>query len=183
MINVCRLRAGDEITLSSGEKLLIEEAWNANGIFQFKVTGGDIVSVDINGKSIEGKSDIESFIENETEADKITYYLPHFDVDMLPILTINGQDRIIYQLMELNGLEIEGKQTLKASYKPVIIASLEKKLGRDTEVLKVEKIICETREECEKKLMQIAGNIKGANLDETETKKEFDNLIKKVLTY
>ena len=182
MVNINRVRAGDEFLLESGEKLLIEEAWSAGGVYQVKASDGTIYSFSINGESLEGKGNVLEFIENETEEDKITYYIPKFDIDMLPVLTINGEDKIIYSLMELNGLEVNEKQKLKASYKYVIIALLQKKLGRDITVLKKENIICQSKEECEQKLLEISGNLKGANIDETETRKEFDIMLKKVLT-
>lgn len=182
MVNINRVRAEDEIVLENGTKLVVKEAWNAGGIFQIKTEDDTIYSYDINGKSLDGNSNIETLLEKELPEDKIAYYIPKFDVDMLPVLTINGEDKIIYSLVELNGLEVDEKQTLKASYKYVIVALLQKKLGRDITVLKQENIICQSKEECEQKLLEISGNLKGANLDETETKKDFDSMLKKVLT-
>ena len=182
MVNLCRIRAGDEIVLDSGAKYLVIETWNAGGVFQIKLAEDNILSFDINGKSIEGKESIAQLIENETEEDKITYYIPKFDIEFLPVLTVNDEDRIIYQLLELDGLKVNKKQILKAGYKYVIVAMLQKKLGRDIEVIKTERIICNSKEDCEQRLMQIAGNLKGANIDETETKAEFDSMLKKVLT-
>lgn len=182
MTNLCRARAGDEIILESGEKFLIKESWSAGGIFQFDVDNNTILSYDINGKSVEGKESVVELIENETEDDKITYYIPKFDIEFLPVLTVNNEDRIVYSLLDLNGIQVNRKQTLKASFKYVIVALLQKKLGRDITVLKKQEIICQSREECEQKLFEISGNLKGANIDETETRKEFDSLIEKVLT-
>ena len=181
MVNINRARAGDEITLSSGEKLTIDEAWSAGGYYQFKVKDG-VLTFDINGKAIDNHADIIDFVEIENEDDKITYYIPKFDVEFLPVLTVNNEDRIVCSLMQLNGIEVEEKQTLKAGYKYVIVAVLQKKLGRDITVLKKQEIICQSKEECEQRLLEISGNLKGASIDETETRKDFDSLIKKVLT-
>lgn len=183
MTNLCRARAGDEIVLETGEKMLVRETWNAGGIFQFDVGNDTILSFDISGKSVEGKDSIINLIENETEEDKITYYIPKFDIEFLPVLTVNGEDMIIYQLLDLNNLEIKGDQTLKAQYKYVIVALLQKKLGRDIEVLKTERIICDSKEDCEQRLFQIAGNLKGANIDETETMEEFKKLLTSIKNY
>ena len=182
MLNINRLRAGDEIKLETGDTLLVKEAWSAGGIYQFKVEDDSILSFDINGQAADNHGNMISFIEHETEEDKITYYIPKFDIEFLPVLTVNNEDRIIYSLLDLNGLEVESKQVLHAEYKYVIVALLQKKLGRDITVLKKQEIICQSKKDCEEKLFEISGNLKGANIDETETRKEFDGLIEKLLT-
>ena len=184
MTNINRARAGDEITLSTGEIYEIKEAWSAGGYYQFKVNDKDelILTVDINGKAVDNHGDIISLREIETEDDKITYYIPKFDVEFLPVLTVNNEDKIVYSLMDLNGIEVSTPQTLQATYKYVIVAMLQKKLGRDITVIKKQEIICQSKEDCEQRLFEISGNLKGANIDETETRKEFDELIEKVLT-
>lgn len=189
MTNINRLRKGDKVTLDNGEIFEVKECWTANGIYQFKVDSKNkdeelILSYNISGKSLDPSlgsgHDIKSFEEVESPEDNITYYIPHFDVDMLPVLHVNGEDVIIYTLMDLNNMYIHEAQKLEASYKFVIIATLQKKKGRDFCVLKTQKVICESREDCEAKLLMMSGNVKGANVDKKLVEEEFTKALKSV---
>ena len=163
-ININLIREDDVIHLENGETFEVKEAWNANGIYQCKVNYNckDVVlSYNILGESLEDPSlNIIRFEMKEKPEDKITYYIPRFDVVLLPVLTINGEDKIIYRLVDLDGLEVNGPQTLKAIYKHTIEAKLQKKLGRTSEVINEAKMIFNSEEECRDALEKINKQLK-----------------------
>lgn len=155
-VNINLIREDDIIHLENGEIFEVKETWNANGIYQCKINYNDkdiVLSYNILGESLEDKSlNITRLEMVEKPDDKIPYYIPRFDVVLLPVLTINGEDKIIYRLVDLDGLEVKGDQVLKATYKHTIEIKLQKKLGRTIEVLKEDKIICNSEEECKQQL-------------------------------
>lgn len=169
------VRAQDIITIGD-ESFVIKECWNANGIFQLKVekNGKDIIlSYNIAGDSLEDPSlNISNLEMVELPEDSLTYYYPKFSVELLPILKINGEDKIIYKLLDLNGLEIKEPQVLEASYKYTVIAMLIKRKGREMSVIKQEKIICDTKEACEEKLKEIENSFKGLDAEDEKSAKE-----------
>lgn len=184
-VNINRMRTGDKIKLESGKELTVSENWMAQGIYQMvPVEEPDcIYSFDITGRNLDPnfkQANVVEFTEVPNEDDDKTYYVPKFDVDLLPVLHINGEDKLIYRLDELNGLEVKGDQTLKAAYKYTIIALLQKKKGRDIEVLKEQKIICESKQEAIKNLKDIGDRMTGDISNENQMKKDFDNLVKKI---
>ena len=184
-VNINRMRTGDKIKLESGKELTVSENWMANGIYQMiPVEEPDsIYSFNIMGKNLDPnfkKANIVEFTEVPNESDNKTFYVPKFDIDLLPVIHINGEDRFIYRLDELNGLEVKGDQTLKSGYKYTVIAMLQKKHGRDIEVIKEQKIICESKDDSMKTLDRIAKQFTGENLELTELQKIFDNLKEKV---
>lgn len=173
-MNINLLRAGDKITVESGETLEIAEAWTANDIYQFKVGVHDekeiILSYNLEGKSLEHESlNITSYELVEKPEDKLTFFTPKFEVRLMPVLVVNGEEKIVATLKELDGLEIKGDQTLKADYKYTIIATLQKKSGRTITNLKSQNIICQSAEECEEKLKEIEGMFHGE--DEEDAKR------------
>ena len=67
-----------------------------------------------------------------------------------------------------------------AAYKYTVIAMLQKKKGRDIEVLKEQKIICDSKEDALKTLDRIQKQMTGDFSDENQMKKDFDSLKEKV---
>lgn len=172
-VNLNRMRIGDKIELESGDIFEIGDCWSAGALYQIAPRGiekPEIWTFNMHGISMEAgtPSRIVSLIEVSQPDDDKTYYIPKFNVDLLPILKVNGEEKIIMQLLELNGLEVKGNQKLEASYKHVIIAQLLKKKGRDIEVLKEEKIICDSEEDCKKKLDEMSEQFKSTNLSERD---------------
>lgn len=162
-VNLTRMRAGDKIHCSDDKTYTIKDCWSAAGIFQLTTEENpdEIWTCNISGSSLNDKARINELEEVKQPDDDNIYYLPKFEVEMLPILNVNGEDRIVMQLLDLNGLEVKGSQTLTACYKYVVVGRLYKKQGRDMEVLKEEKIICDSKEDCEEKLEQIEKHFKG----------------------
>lgn len=184
-VNINRMRTGDKIKLESGKELTVSENWMAQGIYQMvPVEEPDcIYSFDITGRNLDPnfkQANVVEFTEVPNEDDDKTFYVPKFDVDLLPVLHINGEDVFIYRLDQLNGLEVKGDQTLLAAYKYTVIAMLQKKKGRDIEVLKEQKIICDSKEDALKTLDRIQKQMTGDFSDENQMKKDFDNLKEKV---
>lgn len=178
-INLNILRADDVVTFRDGTSHVVQEAWNTGKIYQFRVEDELIVSYDIHGKSIEHPElDIVDIELTEKPEDKQTFFFPKIDVKPLPVLTVNGEDIIIKVLNELDGLEIKEPQTLKASYKPCIIAQLFKKHAREITLLKQEIIICQSDEECEEKLKTIEKQF--VDVSDEEAKAAGDNLVIKL---
>ena len=158
MPNLNRLRKGDILHLKNGESYVVDDCWISGNVIQMIMMEkkDTIFAFNILGRSLDPEgSDVAVLQEVPQPDDEKTYYLPKIEVSELPILHINGEDKIIYQLFDLDGLEIKEPQTLVAKYKPVIIAKLMKKKGRDLEVLKEEKIICESKDDCEERLKKI----------------------------
>ena len=185
MVNINRMRTGDKIKLESGKELTVSENWMAQGIYQMvPVEEPDcIYSFDSTGRNLDPnfkQANVVEFTEVPNEDDDKTFYVPKFDVDLLPVLHINGEDVFIYRLDQLNGLEVKGDQTLLAAYKYTVIAMLQKKKGRDIEVLKEQKIICDSKEDALKTLDRIHKQMTGDFSDENQMKKDFDNLKEKV---
>ena len=173
-VNLIRMREDDILVLNNGTEIHVDSCWNNGDLFQVS-SDGEIYTFDILGRNLnatpgEGKN-VKELIEVEKESDKETYYVPKFDVDMLPVLTVNGSDRIIRTLFELDGLEVTEPQTLAAQYKYVIIGSLRKIHGRDIEVLKQDEVICQDKEECENLLKSI---------EKLNDKQDFDSLLTKL---
>ena len=181
-VNINLIREDDIIHLENGEIFEVKETWNANGIYQCKVNYNDkeiILSYNVLGESLESPDlNIIRLEMTEKPEDKIPYYIPRFDVVLLPVLNINGEDKIIYRLVDLDGIEVTSNQTLKACYKHTIEAKLQKKLGRTLEVIKEDKIICESEEECRKRLEQLEGQLKDIDTtDESVSKKLYADLM------
>lgn len=176
-ININLIREDDIIHLENGEIFEVKETWNANGIYQCKVNYNDkdiVLSYNILGESLEDKNlNIIRFEMVEKPEDKITYYIPRFDVVLLPVLNVNGEDKIIYRLVDLDGLEVNGPQTLKAGYKHTIEVKLQKKLGRTLEVLKEDKIICDSEEDCKNRLSQMEGLLIDVDLSNEKLGREY----------
>lgn len=175
-VNLVRMREDDILVLNNGDKIHVDSCWNNGDLFQVK-SEEEIYTFDILGRNLnaipgEGKN-VKELIEVEKESDKETFYVPRFDVDMLPVLTVNGSDRIIRTLFELNGLEVTEPQMLQAQYKYVIVGTLRKVHGRDIDVLKQDEVICQSKEECEDLLKSIE------NLND---KQDFDSLLTKLKT-
>lgn len=156
-VNLTRMRAGDKIHCADEKTYTVKDCWSAGGIFQLTTEEfpDEIWTYTIGGGSLNDKVNIHELEEVKQPDDDNIYYLPKFEVEMLPILNVNGEDRIVMQLLDLNGLEVKGSQTLTACYKYVVVGRLYKKQGRDMEVLKEEKIICDSKEDCENKLQAI----------------------------
>lgn len=170
-VNLVRMREDDILVLNNGDKIHVDSCWNNGDLFQVK-SEDEIYTFDILGRSLAGDaSSVKELIEVEKESDKETFYVPRFDVNILPVLTVNGSDRIIRTLFELNGLEVTEPQTLEAQYKYVIVGTLRKVHGRDIEVLKQDEVICQSKEECEDLLKSIE------NLND---KQDFDSLLTKL---
>lgn len=178
-ININLIREDDIIHLENGEVFKVKETWNANGIYQCKVNynGKEIVlSYNILGESLEDKSlNIVQFEMVEKPEDKIPYYIPRVDVVLLPILTVNGVDTIIYRLVDLDGMEIKSAQTLKAGYKHVIETKLQKRLGRMSEILKESKIICDSEEDCRERLEKINSQLVDVDTSNEKISRDFYN--------
>jgi flagellar biosynthesis regulator FlbT len=133
----------------------VEDCWSAGELYQI-VINGNVLSYDINANRLmDDTKEIEEIEFVNTEDDLTPKYFPKLDVNLLPVLTVNGEDRIICRLTELDGLEINGPQTLKASYKHTIEARLYKEFKRKRDLLKEEKVICNSEEECREKLKEI----------------------------
>lgn len=184
-VNINRMRSGDKFKLESGKELTISECWTAQGIYQIVPVEEpeSVYSYDILGRNLDPnfkKANIVEFTEVPSEEDNQVIYFPKFDIDYLPVLTINGEERFIYKLLDLDGLEVKGDQVLKAGNKYTVIALLMKRQGRDIEVLKEQKIICESKKNAVETLDKIAEQFTGENLELTELKKIFDNLKEKV---
>lgn len=174
-VNLNRMRAEDFLILENGDKLRVGHTWNNGDLFQLTEPGKDeIYTFNILGVSVDGKSNVKELVETEWESDKETFYVPRFDVDLLPVLTINGEDKIIRTLLELNGLEVKEPQTLQAQYKYVIVATLQKVHGRDKVGLKQDFVICDSEEECRNRLAAIS------NLQDAQ---DYDSLLTKVKSY
>lgn len=185
VVNINRMRTGDKIKLESGKELTVNENWMREGIYQMiPVEEPDCVySFDITGRNLDPnfkQANVIEFTEVPNEDDDKVFYVPKFDINYLPVLHINGEDIFIYRLDQLNGLEVKGDQTLQASYKFTVIVMLQKKQGRDIEVLKEQKIICDSRDNAMETLDKIAKQFTGENLELTELQKIFDNLKEKV---
>lgn len=182
-ININRIRTGDKFVTKEGRKLTVKECWNdGRGLFQLTTEEDNdsrkVYTYQINGKAFtDDTSDMVEFTEVESEEDKVTYYVPKFDIDVLPVLTVNGENKLVYGIIDLNGLEIKEPQVLKAGFKYTIIASLEKKTGRDVEVIKQEQIICDSREDCEEKLLEIQGHLIGKGVDKEAIQNNFTQSI------
>lgn len=181
-ININLIREDDIIHLENGEIFEVKETWNANGIYQCKVNYNDkdiVLSYNILGESLEDKSlNIVRFEMREKPEDKITYYIPRVDVVLLPILTINDEEKIIYRLIDLDGIEVKSAQKLKAGYKHVIEVKLQKKLGRTMEILKENKLICESEEVCKKKLDEINSQLIDVDTSNEKISKDcYDKII------
>lgn len=181
-INIAQIREDDIIFLSDGEPRTVKKVAVTNGIYLLTVLHNDkeiTLSYNITGDSLENKEMNLTGVEFVSKPeDDLTFYEPKFEIDMLPILRVNGEDKIVYTLMDLNGLEIKEPQTLETSFKYVVIASLFKKKGRSFQCLKQEKIICGDREACEKKLEEIGSSFVGVN---KENEQEIKNLYEKVV--
>lgn len=180
MTNIARIRAKDKIVCNNGKTYEVKDCWVANGVIQLvtEEEPDNILTYSINGTILGDKTDynILDFIETKLPDDDTVYYIPRFDIDLLPVLHVNGEEKIIMQLLDLNGLEVKGDQTLRAEYKYVIVATLNKKLGRDMTQLKRERIICNSKEECQERLEKISSYFKG---DKPE---DFDAELKKLMT-
>lgn len=180
-VNINLIREDDIIHLENGEIFEVKETWNANGVYQCKVNYNDkeiVLSYNILGESLEDKSlNITRLEMIEKPDDKIPYYIPRIDVVLLPVLTINGEDMFIYRLVDLDGLEVKGNQTLKASYKHTIEIKLQKKLGRTLEVLKENKIICESEEDCRKRVEAFENQLIDVDTTNEKVGREFYNKI------
>ena len=181
-ININLIREDDIISLKNGETFVVKETWNANGVYQCKVNhnGKNIVlSYNILGESLEDESlNIVKLQMIERPEDKIPYYIPRVDVVLLPILNINGEDMIIYRLVDLDGIEVKESQTLKAGYKHVIETKLQKKLGRTLEVLKESKIICDSEKDCRERLEKINSQLIDVDTSNEKLSRSFyDKLI------
>lgn len=178
-MNINLLREGDKITLKNGATYELCEAWKANDIYQFLVKVGEkdvIISYDIQGNSIDNSSlNIVAYELVERPEDKQIFYVPNFECKLLPVLKVNGEERLIFSLNELDGLEIKEPQVLKASYKYCIVANLYKKYNRTTTIIKTQTIICSSKEECEEKLKEIEGmfNLKSDVETEEDVVKDF----------
>lgn len=160
------IREGDFVYLGE-EKLLVKGCQKGNCVYSITVerNGKDIsLAYDIVGDSMEDPSlnitDVE-FVEKPE--DKTTIYYPNLGVDVLPVLTINGEDMFIYKLTDLDGLEVKEPQVLKAAFKYVVVANLLKKKDREVQLLKSEKIICGSQEDCQKKLDEISKHFVGVD--------------------
>lgn len=175
-ININRLRQDDIIKLQSGTLLTVEDVWSAGNIYQVS-SNGKIYSFSIDGKNLENGDNILEINWVEQPDDDVVQYIPKVTVDLLPILNVNGEDMFIYRLLDLDNLEIKEPQTLKARYKHVIIKTLVKKKGRDIEIVGEKKIICESEEECKKKLEEIEGRLNPieGELDESSIKSMFEH--------
>lgn len=164
MTNLVRMREKDKIVTGKGT-FVVKECWSAGGVFQLltEENPDEILTYNINGSSLNKGEDfnIKELVEVPQPDDDKVFYIPKFDVDLLPVLRINDEDKIVIQLLDLDGLEVNKKQTLKASYKYVITALLQKKKGRDIEVIKEQKIICDSKEDCEKRLKKIDDQLAG----------------------
>ena len=171
-VNINLIREDDIIHLENGEVFEVKETWNANGVYQCKVIYNDkevVLSYNILGESLEDKSlNIIRFEMIEKPEDKIPLYIPRVDAVMLPILNINGENKIIYRLVDLDGMEVKGDQVLKADYKPTIEVKLQKKLGRTSEILKEEKIICDSEEDFKNRMEKIESQL--VNVDNSNEK-------------
>lgn len=174
MTNIARIRAKDKIICNNGKTYEVKEVWMAGEIFQLitEEEPDKILTYNIRGESlseIPGTGyGIKEFIETKLPDDDNVYYIPHFEIELLPVLTVNGEEKIIMQLLDLNGLEIKGDQTLKACYKYVIVAKLNKKQGRDMTNIKIERIICDSKEACQEKLSKISDYFQGDKPDQFE---------------
>lgn len=174
-VNLNRMRTQDILVLEDGTKLLVGHTWNNGDLFQLTEPGkSEIYTFNILGVNVDGGPNVKELIETELESDKETYYVPRFDVDLLPVLTVNGEDRIVKTLLELDHLEIQYLQTLRAQYKYVIVATLQKIHGRDKVGLKQDFVICESEEDCKKRLEAIA------NLQDAQ---DYDSLLTKVKSF
>lgn len=175
------LRSGDYITVE-GKEFEVKDCKGERGIYTvtIEIDGkGTELNYDIMGTSLaSGNLNITDvrFVENPDD-DK-TFYYPNLIVDILPVLNINGEDRIVYKLMDLNDLEVKAPQVLKASYQYVITVNLMKRKGRELEVLKSEKIICGTEEQCKKRLNEIEKQFVGVDKEnEAVVRNYFSNLL------
>jgi hypothetical protein len=65
-------------------------------------------------------------------------------------------------------MEVKGDQVLKADYKPTIEVKLQKKLGRTSEILKEEKIICDSEEDFKNRMEKIENQL--VNVDNSNEK-------------
>lgn len=175
MVNIARIRAKDKIVCNNGKTYEVRDCWIAQGVIQLVTEEfpEQIWTYNLHGQILGGlvgaSYGIKEFIETKLPDDDVAYYIPRFDIEMLPVLHINDEDKIIMQLLDLNGLEVKGDQTLSASYKYVIVAKLNKKLGRDIECLKMERIICDSKEECQERLEKISGSFKGEKPEDFES--------------
>lgn len=184
-ININLIRKQDKITLKNGQVLEIEDAWHKDAIYQVKVNykGKEmILTYKIDGTSLDNDElTITNFEMTELPEDSIVKYIPKFDVNLLPILNLNGEDKLIYRLLDLDGLEVKGDQVMKASYKYVIEAYLQKIKGRSAEIVKEEKIICGSKEECQEKLANIEKSITDVdNTNKDIVSKLFKDLVEKI---
>lgn len=181
-MNINLLRAGDEVIFADNSKYIIKEAWSAGDIYQFVITenGKDItLSYEIDGTSLDyADLNIVSYKLNERPEDKVPMYIPHIEYQLLPVLTINGEDKVIVRLVDLDGIEIKEPQVLKANYKHSIVVSLLKKFERQVTCLKEEKIICQSKEECEEKLKEIEAMFSSKEEKDLDSvKKLFENIL------
>jgi hypothetical protein len=163
-INLALVRDGDEVEFSDGFHN-IESSWSAQGIFQISVNG-KIYSYTLKGEPLTPESpEMLTVVFNNTETDLKPVYTPHLEVSLLPVLTVNGEDKVIYRLTELDGLEVKGDQKLSATYKYTIEAKLYKILMRKKDLVKEEKIIFNSEQECKEKLESIQKALKDVDHD------------------
>ena len=159
MVNLVRMRNGDRIVTIDAGIHIVKECWSAGDVFQLITEDNpeEILTYNISGYCLskDSKWHLHELIEVPQEGDDEIFYIPKVEVNMWPILHVNGEDKIIIKLMDLDGLVVKKKQTLRATYKPVISALLQKKHGRDIEVIKEERIICESEEDCKERLEKI----------------------------
>lgn len=175
-INLVLVREGDIIHLSDGnvfEVLSVGNSQDGHYILDVMYQEKQVSLVfNITGDSLEHGADIVKVELVPNETDSKTFYYPRFEVDVLPVLEVNGEQKFIYAITDLNGLEVKGEQVLKASYKYTIINTLIKQHGRSTTGLKRETIICESEEECMKKLDEISNQFVDADREDSELIKE-----------
>lgn len=181
MTNIARIRAKDKIKCINERIYEVKEVWSAGSTFQLitEEFPDQIWTYNIHGQALGDLAGcgytIAKLIETKLPDDDVAYYIPRFETEFLPVLKVNGEEKIIMQLLDLNGLEIKEPQKLEAMYKYVIVAMLNKKLGRDITNIKTERIICESKEECEEKLEKISAQFTG------EKPENFDKELKGIL--
>lgn len=180
-VNIARIRAKDKIKCQNEKTYEVKEVWSSGGTFQLitEEFPDQIWTYNIHGHALGDLAGcgytISELIETKLPDDDVAYYIPRFEIELLPVLKMNGEEKIIMQLLDLNGLEVKGDQKLEAMYKYVIVATLNKKLGRDMTNIKTERIICESKEECQKRLEKISDCFSG---DKPE---DFDKELKGLL--
>ena len=154
-MNINLLRPGDKITLKNQAVYELQSFEPKGGTYEVLITD-QILNYNLDGTCLQHSSlNIESYELVARDDDNVPYYIPRIEVESMPILEVNGENMIIPTILNLDGLEIKEPQTLKASFKPTVVAHLIKKLGREINVIKTEYSVCESEKEAEDKVNEI----------------------------